>query len=117
MTKKKGNMEDTDELNVASALYKRFPMMVKSIGIARISLLILYRARFMPQNPCVIATKAISGEVHVFDYTKHPSFPGTDPKVNPDLRLTGQTKEGYGLSWNLIDQGILLSASLDCSIA
>jgi histone-binding protein RBBP4 len=71
----------------------------------------------MPQNPCVIATKAISGEVHIFDYTKHPSFPGTDPKVNPDLRLTGQTKEGYGLSWSPIDQGYLLSASLDCSIA
>lgn len=71
----------------------------------------------MPQNPCVIATKTIGGEVHIFDYTKHPSFPGSDPTVNPDLRLTGQTREGYGLAWNPLDQGILLSASLDCSIA
>ncbi len=34
------------------------------------------RARYMPQNPCVIATKTPSSDVLVFDYTKHPSKPG-----------------------------------------
>ena len=34
------------------------------------------RARYMPQNPCVIATKTPSSDVLVFDYTKHPSRPG-----------------------------------------
>ena len=34
------------------------------------------RARCMPQNPCVIATKTPSSDVLVFDYTKHPSKPG-----------------------------------------
>jgi histone-binding protein RBBP4 len=34
------------------------------------------RARFMPQNPCIIATKTPSSDVLVFDYTKHPSKPG-----------------------------------------
>ena len=38
------------------------------------------RARFMPQNPCVIATKTPSSDVLVFDYTKHPSKPGTVSK-------------------------------------
>ena len=31
------------------------------------------RARYMPQNPCIIATKTPSSDVLVFDYTKHPS--------------------------------------------
>lgn len=35
------------------------------------------RARYMPQNPCIIATKTPSSDVLVFDYTKHPSKPGT----------------------------------------
>ena len=31
--------------------------------------------RYMPQNPCVIATKTPSSDVLVFDYTKHASKP------------------------------------------
>jgi len=34
------------------------------------------RARYMPQNPCIIATKTPSCDVLIFDYTKHPSKPG-----------------------------------------
>lgn len=36
------------------------------------------RARYMPQNPCIIATKTPTSDVLVFDYTKHPSKPGQD---------------------------------------
>ncbi|KAL0565852.1 Histone acetyltransferase type B subunit 2, partial [Marasmius crinis-equi] len=36
------------------------------------------RARYMPQNPDLIATKAVSGEVFVFDRTKHPDDPEKD---------------------------------------
>ena len=35
-----------------------------------------FRARYMPQNPCIIATKTPTADVLVFDYTKHPSKPG-----------------------------------------
>lgn len=35
-------------------------------------------ARYMPQNPTIIATKTPSPEVLIFDYTKHPSVPGAD---------------------------------------
>lgn len=73
------------------------------------------RARYMPQNPCLIATKVVSGEVHIFDYTKHPSTPSSNA-VKPDLRLTGHTHEGYGLAWNNHIQGTLLSASEDQTI-
>lgn len=34
------------------------------------------RARYMPQNPRIVATKTPSADVLVFDYTKHPSKPG-----------------------------------------
>jgi histone-binding protein RBBP4 len=75
------------------------------------------RARYLPQNPCVIATKTTSGDVLIFDYTKHPSMP-TSPNApcQPDLRLVGHTAEGYGLSWNPLKQGHLISASDDKTI-
>ena len=34
--------------------------------------------------------------------------------MKPDLILTGHTQEGYGLAWNPIKKGYLLSGSDDC---
>ncbi|KAL3635276.1 Chromatin assembly complex, subunit 3 [Castilleja foliolosa] len=56
------------------------------------------RARYMPQNQCIIATKTISAEVYVFDYSKHPAKAPIDGKCNPDLRLRGHNVKGSGLS-------------------
>ena len=56
------------------------------------------RARYMPQNPYLIATKSIASEVYVFDWSKHPSKPKADGTFEPDLILKGHTKEGYGAS-------------------
>ncbi len=53
------------------------------------------RARYMPQNPDLIATKAITGEVLVFDRTKHSSEPERGGVCKPDIRLVGQTREGW----------------------
>ena len=58
------------------------------------------RARYMPQNPHIIGTKTPSSDVLVFDYTKHSSVPESNSGCNPELRLKGHSKEGYGLSWN-----------------
>ncbi|KAG9355631.1 hypothetical protein JZ751_000469 [Albula glossodonta] len=74
------------------------------------------RARYMPQNPCIIATKTPTSDVLVFDYTKHPSKPDPSGECTPDLRLRGHQKEGYGLSWNPNLSGCLLSASDDHTI-
>jgi WD40 repeat protein len=74
------------------------------------------RARYMPQNPNVIATKSPNADVLVFDYTKHPSKPDPSGKCDPQFRLTGHTKEGYGLDWNQNKQGYLLSSSDDQTI-
>jgi len=74
------------------------------------------RARYMPQNPSVIATKGPSADVLLFDYTRHPSQPTPGSVCKPEMRLKGHTKEGYGLSWNSKAAGRLLSGSEDALI-
>lgn len=39
--------------------------------------------------------------------------PPTDGKCNPQLRLRGHKKEGYGVSWNKREQGLLASGAED----
>lgn len=73
------------------------------------------RARYMPQNPFLIATKTISADVYVFDYSKHPSKP-TDNGCQPDLKLTGHKTEGYGLAWSPFMEGHLISGSDDATV-
>lgn len=70
----------------------------------------------MPQDPFVIATKTVSAEVYVFDYSKHDSKPSPDGVCKPDLRLTGHKTEGYGLAWSPFQAGHLLSGSDDAQI-
>jgi histone-binding protein RBBP4 len=48
----------------------------------------------MPQNPDLIATKTVKGDVLVFDRTKHSDEPDKPGVFKPDITLTGQTKEG-----------------------
>lgn len=45
------------------------------------------RARYMPQNSCIIATKTPTSDVLVFDYTKHPSKPGWITAVAECIRM------------------------------
>jgi histone-binding protein RBBP4 len=72
------------------------------------------KARPMPQEGRynIIATKTVTGEVHIFDYFKHPPKP-KDNQVIPEMRLLGHSKEGYGLNWNSINEGYLASGSDD----
>ncbi|ORZ24799.1 WD40-repeat-containing domain protein [Lobosporangium transversale] len=74
------------------------------------------RARYMPQNPDIIATKTVSGDLFIFDRTRHPSQPAAGGVCSPEIRLKGHTKEGYGLSWNPNLQGHLISASEDTTV-
>ena len=75
------------------------------------------RARFCPQNPDLLATKAANGLTYLFDRTKHSLTPSPDGKCKPDITLTGQKKEGYGLAWNPKKKGELLSGSEDTTVA
>ncbi|KAJ1932247.1 Histone acetyltransferase type B subunit 2, partial [Linderina macrospora] len=76
------------------------------------------RARYMPQNPDIIATNTVveNGAVFIFDRTRHPSTPSSDGVCRPDIRLTGHTREGYGMSWNTQREGHLLSSSEDTTV-
>ncbi|GAA0173884.1 hypothetical protein LIER_27394 [Lithospermum erythrorhizon] len=74
------------------------------------------RARHMPQNPFIIATKSSTSDVNVFDYSKHPSKPPLSGICYPELILKGHTAEGYGVSWSLLKNGHLLSGSDDGNI-
>ena len=74
------------------------------------------RARSCPQNHFLVATKTVSADVYVFDYSKHPSKPPSDGECKPDIRLKGHSNEGYGLSWSEQKEGYLLSGSDDSRI-
>ena len=74
------------------------------------------RARYMPQNPCIIATKTPTSDVLVFDYTKHPSKPGgslrqrhTNTAVNTNT--PGEPVTWVGLTYVCVSLFVSLSLS------
>ena len=73
------------------------------------------RARYMPQNSNIIATKSPSNTVFVYDYSLHPELP-TSNDVKAEHECHGHSSEGYGISWNPNKTGNLLSGSLDGTI-
>ncbi|XP_073030033.1 WD-40 repeat-containing protein MSI2-like [Primulina eburnea] len=73
------------------------------------------RARCMPQNDAIVASKTNGTEVYVFDCTKQ-LLNTRHGCSDPDLRLKGHEKEGYGLSFSPSKEGYLLSGSNDCKI-
>jgi histone-binding protein RBBP4 len=74
-------------------------------------------ARHMPQDPNIVATKAISADILVFDLKEHPiSKDGEKPKdktVNPTTLCKGHTKDGYAMAWCPNKKGLLLSGADD----
>ncbi|KAJ3056940.1 Histone-binding protein rbbp4 [Rhizophlyctis rosea] len=74
------------------------------------------RARYMPKNPDIIATRTAKGAVLVFDRTRHSSRPAPDGICNPDIRLVGHEGEGYGMSWHPRKEGLLLTAGHDQTV-
>lgn len=74
------------------------------------------RARYLPQEPNIIATQTISAEIHIFDSSKYTAMSDINDQPTPELRLEGQKKEGFGLSWNKFKKGFLLGASHDGTV-
>ena len=48
----------------------------------------------------------------LFNYLKHPKKP-LDMQLKQEMRLSGHTKEGFGLNWNSKKEGYLISGSDD----
>lgn len=74
------------------------------------------RARCMPQNHFVVATRGPGPLVYVFDRSKHPSFPEPNTVFSPQVVCCGHTQEGYGLAWSKLKEGYLLSGSQDTTV-
>ncbi|KAK7966336.1 Histone acetyltransferase type B subunit 2 [Apiospora hydei] len=72
------------------------------------------KARYCPQNPDLIATLTVDGEILIFDRTKHSVKP--DGTVNPQITLKGHQDEGFGLCWNPHVEGSLASGSQDQTV-
>ena len=73
------------------------------------------RARYMPQLNNIIATKTKYSDIHIFNINKHTYKPiGNISK--PNIILKGHIKEGYGIDWNIYNNGLLLSGSDDKKI-
>ena len=65
----------------------------------------------MPQNSSIIATKTLSADVWVFDWTKAPAKPPSNGQCNPDFILKGHQKEGWVSCLSL---SVYLSCLLVC---
>lgn len=76
------------------------------------------KARYMPQNPDLIATMTNNGKACIFDRTKHPSKPSENAPapVNPQIELIGHKKEGFALNWNNMKEGELATGSYDNTV-
>jgi histone-binding protein RBBP4 len=76
------------------------------------------RARYMPQNHFVVASRGPSPEIYIWDLSKHPSFPSDDSSpFCPQGVCIGHAKEGYGLAWSTHTEGHLISGSEDKTLA
>ncbi|TKA78801.1 Histone acetyltransferase type B subunit 2 [Cryomyces minteri] len=74
------------------------------------------KARYMPQNPNLIATMCSDGRTLFWDRSKHRSEPGPPGKIDFQMELVGHTDEGFGLNWNSWREGILATGTQDCTV-
>lgn len=75
----------------------------------------LNRARYMPENPNILAAISDEGGVYIFDVTKHSMHP--TGVFKPEMVLEHHTQEGWGISWSSQRKGVLASCSIDGSVA
>lgn len=65
------------------------------------------KARHMPQQPNIIATRPPSGDIFVFDLAEY-----SETRVEP-IKLVGHKQEGFGLDWSPVTSGRLASGGID----
>jgi histone-binding protein RBBP4 len=73
------------------------------------------KARYMPQNPDIIATWCVDNRVLIWDRTKHELKP-KDNQIKPNVVCAGHTGEGFGLAWSPHVEGQLATASEDRTV-
>jgi histone-binding protein RBBP4 len=85
--------QDVDEDNPAVEVFSKFPHQGE-----------VNKARYMPQKTNIIATQSSLCQVNIYNI---------DKDKNPKVIFRGHTQEGYGLSWNSLNSGYLLSSDND----
>lgn len=70
------------------------------------------RVRKSPRSDFFVATRTSTGDVLLFDYSKHPCQPAS-PEPRPDATLQGHSAEGFALEWSRSDAGRLASGGSD----
>jgi WD40 repeat protein len=86
----------------------------------------VHRARYMPQNHFIVASRGPAPELYIWDFAKHPSFPTTDAAEQsggqsnspfcPQAICTGHSKDGYAMAWSPHTEGRLVSGSEDANL-
>ena len=67
------------------------------------------RARMMPKQENIVASKSFSSNVYVYDLRKHSN----KSNLSSQMVLTGHNREGKGLNWSFTKPGVLGSGSYD----
>jgi len=74
------------------------------------------RARYMPQNHFIVASRGPNPEIYIWDLSKHCSFPDEDSVPSPQGVCIGHKAEGYGMCWSRHKEGMLVTASEDSTV-
>lgn len=74
------------------------------------------RARYMPQNHFVVASRGPSPEIYIFDLSKHPSVPQPDSPSSPQGVCIGHQSEGYSMAWSKHTAGHLVTGADDTTV-
>jgi histone-binding protein RBBP4 len=74
------------------------------------------RARYMPQNHFIVASRGPDPEIFIWDLSKHCSFPDEDSVPTPQGVCVGHKAEGYGMCWSRHKEGMLVSSSEDATV-
>ncbi|KAJ9095876.1 hypothetical protein QFC19_007365 [Naganishia cerealis] len=105
---------DKQEFEVTSASSKKISTVQKINHLGDVN-----RARYMPQNPDVIASCNNFGSVLVYDRTKHANVKTAlaDTDISPpQLRLVSTTSSHadiFAIDWNRQQEGTIASGSMD----
>lgn len=74
------------------------------------------RARYMPQNHFIVASRGPNPDVFIWDLSKHSSFPDEASAPAPQGVCVGHKGEGYGICWSQHKEGSLITCSEDKTI-
>lgn len=72
------------------------------------------KARYMPQNPNLIATQCVDARIMIWDRTKHSLEPRG--RIDPQMELHGHESEGFGLDWSPHTSGQLATCGEDQTV-